>query len=260
MAETRGEELGFWEHLDVLRGDLMRIALVIAVCSVAAFMFKEQLFEILLAPKEPDFVTYRLIDRLSALCGTSMRTGFHVEFINTGLARQFLIHVKAALCAGTLCASPYIIYKLFGFVSPALYSNERHYAVRTVAGGYVMFMVGVAMSYFIIFPVTFQFLGTYQVSADVTNLIDLESYMSTLIMMCLCLGIVCELPVLAWLLSKAGVLSADFMRSYRRHALVAILTVAAIITPTSDVFTLLLVAVPIWLLYEASILLIRKNN
>jgi len=260
MAGTRGEGLSFWDHLDVLRGDLMRIAMVTAVCSVAAFLLKEQLFEILLAPKEPGFITYRLLDRLAAICGTSLHTDFHVELINTGLARQFLIHVKAALCVGTLCASPYIIYKLFGFVSPALYSNERHYAVRTVAGGYVMFMVGVAMSYFIIFPVTFQFLGTYQVSAEVTNMIDLESYMSTLIMMCLCLGIVCELPVLAWLLSKAGVLSAGFMRTYRRHAIVVILTVAAIITPTSDVFTLLLVAAPIWLLYEASILLIRKKN
>jgi twin arginine-targeting protein translocase tatC len=257
MAEPR-EELGFWEHLDVLRGDLVRIALATLLCSVVAFLFKDGLFDVVFAPKSPDFITYRLINRLAAICGAEPLPDFHVKLINTGLAQQFLVHVKTALCAGVLCASPYIIYRLFGFVAPALYARERRYAVRTVIGGYAMFIIGVALSYFVIFPVTFQFLGTYQVSADVTNMIDLESYMSTLIMMCLCLGVVCELPVVAWLLGKAGILTPEFMRRYRRHAIVVILILAAIITPTSDVFTLTLVALPVWLLYEASILLIRK--
>ena len=127
-----------------------------------------------------------------------------------------------------------------------------------ILSGYAMFMLGVAVSYFIVFPVTFQFLGTYQVDADVTNMIDLDSYMSTMAMMCLCMGIVFELPVLAWLFARLGLLSSSFLKTYRRHAIVVILIVAAIITPTSDAFTLMLVAVPIWLLYEVSVLIVGR--
>ena len=121
---------------------------------------------------------------------------FSVRLINTGLAQQFIIHMKTALCAGVLCASPYIIYQLFRFVSPALYDNERRYVTQVVGGGYAMFGLGVLISYFLIFPLTFRFLGTYQVSGDVDNLISLESYISTLVMMCLAMGIVFEIPIL----------------------------------------------------------------
>ena len=166
--------------------------------------------------------------------------------------------MKTAMCFGVLCASPYILYELFRFVSPALYANEKKYSVRVVGWGYTMFLIGVLVSYFLIFPLTFRFLGTYQVAGDVVNMISLQSYIGTLIMMCLALGIVFEMPVLTWLFAKLGFISADFMRLYRRHAIVIILIVAAIITPTSDVFTLLLVSFPMWLLYESSILIIRK--
>ena len=168
--------------------------------------------------------------------------------------------MKTALCAGVLCASPYILYQLFRFASPALYDNERRYAVRMVGGGYAMFSLGVLISYFLIFPLTFRFLGTYQVSGEVDNLIALDSYISTLVMMCLAMGIVFEIPILSWLFAKLGFLSADFMRSYRKHAVVIILIVAAIITPTSDVFTLSLVALPMWVLYEVSILIVKKET
>ena len=168
--------------------------------------------------------------------------------------------MKTALCAGVLCASPYIIYQLFRFVSPALYTNERKYVMRVVGGGYVMFVVGILVSYFLIFPLTFRFLGMYQVSEDVANLITLDSYISTLVLMCLSMGIVFEIPILSWLFAKLGLLSADFMRRYRKHAIVIILVVAAIITPTSDVFTLSLVALPMWLLYEVSIFIDNKTN
>ena len=168
--------------------------------------------------------------------------------------------MKAAFCVGALLASPYILYQLFRFVSPALYSNERRYALRVVVGGYVMFLVGVAISYFLIFPLTFRFLGTYQVSGEVENLIALPSYISTLLTMSLAMGLVFEIPMLAWLFAKLGFLSAPFMRHYRRHAIVLILVVAAIITPTSDVFTLSLVALPMWLLYEASIFIVKRTN
>ena len=167
--------------------------------------------------------------------------------------------MKTALCAGVLCASPYILYQLFRFVSPALYANERKYVVRVVGGGYAMFVFGVLVSYFLIFPLTFRFLGTYQVSGEVANLITLDSYISTLLLMCLSMGIVFEIPILSWLFAKLGFLSADFMRRYRKHAIVIILVVAAIITPTSDVFTLSLVALPMWVLYETSIFIVNES-
>jgi twin arginine-targeting protein translocase tatC len=147
---------------------------------------------------------------------------------------------------------------LFRFVSPALYACERKYAVRIVGGGYAMFLMGVAVSYFLIFPLTFRFLGTYQVSGEVENMIVLQSYISTLVLMCLTMGIVFEIPILSWLFAKLGFLTADFMRRYRKHAIVIILIVAAVITPTSDVFTLSLVTLPMWVLYEASILVVNR--
>ncbi len=201
----------------------------------------------------------RLFNRIAAWAGGETR-GFAMQLINTGLAQQFIIHMKTALCAGVLCASPYILYQLFRFISPALYANERKYVVRVVGGGYAMFVVGVLVSYFLIFPLTFRFLGTYQVSGEVANLITLDSYISTLVLMCLSMGIVFDIPILSWLFAKLGFLSADFMRRYRKHAIVIILVVAAIITPTSDMFTLSLVALPMWLLYEASILLVDRVN
>lgn len=131
--------------------------------------------------------------------------------------------------------------------------------MRVVGGGYAMFVLGVAVSYFLIFPLTFRFLGTYQVSGEVENLISLQSYISTLMTMSLAMGLVFEIPILSWLFAKLGFFSADFMRRYRKHAIVAILVVAAIITPTSDVFTLSLVALPMWLLYEVSIFIVNKT-
>ena len=249
----------FWEHLDVLRVAIVKIVAVAVVFGIAAFFFKEELFSIVLAPKGNDFITYRLLNRMAVWVGGVIEP-FSVRLINTGLAQQFIIHMKTALCAGALCASPYILYQLFRFVSPALYDNERRYVTRVVGGGYAMFGLGVLISYFLIFPLTFRFLGTYQVSGDVDNLISLDSYISTLVMMCLAMGIVFEIPILSWLFAKLGFLSADFMRRYRKHASVIILVVAAIITPTSDVFTLSLVALPMWMLYEISIFIIHKTS
>ena len=254
------QQMSFWEHLDVLRTVLLKILLVTVVCGMAAFLFKGQLFDIVLAPKDSGFITYRWMTSFAELLGEASADVFDVQLINTGLAEQFLIHVKVAMCAGVLCASPYMLYLLFCFVSPALHDNERKYAVAMVGSGYLMFMLGVAVSYFLIFPFTFRFLGTYQVSGEVTNMIALPSYISTMMVMCLTMGIVFEMPVMAWLFGRMGLLSAGFMRRYRRHAVVIILIVAAVITPTSDVFSLLLVSCPIYLLYETSIAVVRIAN
>ena len=256
---SESEKQSFWDHLDILRVSLVKIAAVTAVFAVVAFFFKEARFSVILAPKDADFITYRWLYFFSGWVTDEQAQDFYVKLINTGLAQQFMIHMKVAMCTGVLCASPYILYQLFRFVSPALYANERKYVVRVVGYGYIMFMVGVLISYFLIFPLTFRFLGTYQVSDQVENMISLQSYISTLLMMSLAMGIVFEIPILSWLFAKLGFISADFMRRYRRHAVVIILVVAAIITPTSDVFTLLLVSLPMWLLYEVSILIVKRS-
>lgn len=256
---SESEKQSFWDHLDILRASLVKIAAVTAVFVVVAFFFKEALFSVILAPKDADFITYRWLYFFSGWVTDEQAQDFYVKLINTGLAQQFMIHMKVAMCTGVLCASPYILYQLFRFVFPALYANERKYVVRVVGYGYIMFMVGVLISYFLIFPLTFRFLGTYQVSDQVENMISLQSYISTLLMMSLAMGIVFEIPILSWLFAKLGFISADFMRRYRRHAVVIILVVAAIITPTSDVFTLLLVSLPMWLLYEVSILIVKRS-
>lgn len=255
-SDAQPASMTFWDHLDQLRSVLVKVIVVAVSFGIVAFLFKEELFNIVLAPKDNDFVTYSLLRRIS----DGAMTDFSVSLINTGLAEQFIIHMKTALCAGVLCASPYILYQLFRFVSPALYQNEKQYARKLVFSGYAMFVIGVLVSYFLIFPLTFRFLGTYQVADDVTNLISLESYMSTLILMSLSMGIVFEMPIIIWLFGKMGIITPDFLRKYRKHAIVIILIVAAIITPTSDIFTLLLVSLPMWLLYEFGIFLIRNKS
>lgn len=240
----------FWEHLDVLRGVLLRSLAVVALLAVVAFCFKETLFAVVLAPRSSDFITFRML-------GTEP---FAVSLMNTGLTEQFMIHMKVAAYAGLLFASPYIIYELFRFVSPALYRVERKRTVQVVGASVTMFLLGTLVNYFLIFPLTVRFLGTYQVSADVTNMLTLQSYMDTLIGMSLVMGVVFELPVVSWMLSRFGILDGKVMRQYRRHAVVAILAVSAIITPTADAFTMLIVALPIWLLYEVSILIVRKGH
>ena len=240
----------FWDHLDELRSVIIRTVVVTVVAAAVAFCLKEQLFEIVLAPRTSDFITYRLM-------GVEP---FSIHLMNTGLTEQFMIHLKTAMYAGVLVALPYIIYLLFRFVSPALYDNERKYATLLCTSGYLMFMLGTLLNYFLIFPLTVKFLGTYQVSPDVANMLTLQSYMDTMLMMNLVMGIVFELPVVSWILARMGLVNAQMMRSMRRHAVVAILVIAAIITPTTDAFTLFIVALPIWLLYELSILIVRSSN
>ena len=242
--------LTFWDHLDELRAVLIRILVITAIAAVASFCLKEELFAVVLAPRSSDFITYRVMG-VEPFC---------INLMNTGLTEQFMIHLRTALYAGVLAALPYILYQLFRFVSPALYDHERRYATLLVGSGYMMFMMGTLLNYLLIFPLTVKFLGTYQVSPDVANMLTIQSYIDTLLMMNFVMGIVFELPVVFWLLGKMGLVTAQIMSQWRRHAVVVILIVAAIITPTTDAFTLFLVALPIWLLYEMSIWIVRITN
>ncbi len=260
MSGTNDEKrVTFWDHLDEMRGYILKAIIVVITFGIVAFLFKEQLFDIILAPKRWDFVTFRLFNEINSWVAPADVTSniFNVKLINTGLADQFMIHMKMAIFVGALCASPYILYLLFSFISPALYEKERRYAFRVTTSGYLMFITGVALAYFLIFPLTFRFLGTYQVSDAVENTITLQSYINTLMMLCLVMGIVFEIPVLSWIMAKLGLINSSVMVKFRRHAIVAVLIISAIITPTSDIFTLMLVAMPIWLLYEASILIVK---
>lgn len=245
MDDSNG--LTFWEHLDVLRGSIIKMLIASALAGIAAFCLKDELFAIVLAPCDSSFFAYRMLQT----------EPFSIHLINTGLTEQFMIHVKVALVAGMLCASPYLLYVLFRFISPALYANERRYSVRITVSAYLMFLMGVAVNYAVIFPLTVRFLGTYRVSAAIDNMLTLSSYTDTLLMMSLAFGIVFEIPVVCWLLARFGMLRAEWMRRFRRHAIVVILIISAVITPTSDIFTLLIVSLPIWLLYESSILIVK---
>ncbi len=245
--------MDFWDHLEELRSCLLKALAAVVLCAVAAFCCKELLFAIVMAPSRSDFVTYRLFTRL-----TGVSSEFHIDLFNPELAQQFLVHMRVALWMGLLVVSPYVLYLLFHFVAPGLYAHERRYAVSAVGSGYLMFLMGVALNYFIIFPLTFRFLGTYQVSPDVPNRIALTSYVGMLLMLCLVMGVMFELPVLSWLLAKVGVLKADFMTRYRKHAIVVIVILAAVITPTGDAITMSVVALPIYLLYEVSVLVVKR--
>ena len=246
--------MDFWDHLDELRASLIKALAAVAICAVAAFCCKDWIFAIVMAPSQPQFVTYRLFQRI-----TGHATPFQVSLFNPDLAQQFLVHMRVALWVGLLVVSPYLLYLLFHFIAPGLYAHEQRYAIRAVASGYVMFLMGVALNYFLIFPLTFRFLGTYQVSPQVPNQIALTSYIDMLLMLCFLMGVVFELPVLCWLLAKIGALKPEYMTRYRRHAIVVILIVAAVITPSGDALTLTLVALPIYLLYELSILVVRHT-
>lgn len=253
MSKNPEPQLDFWGHLDVLRVCLLRILVVASLCSIVAFVFKDHLFSIILAPKSSDFISYKLLDFASVPVEK-----FDASLINTGLSRQFVIHMKVAFYAGLILVSPYALYVLFGFVSPALYDNEKRYVRRAVTVGYAMFLLGLAAGYFLVFPLTFRFLSNYSISGEIANLISIDSYVDSLILLCLAMGLFFELPILCVLLAKMGMLDACSMREKRKYAVVLILVVAAIITPTSDVFTLMVVALPVYLLYELSILLVSR--
>ena len=256
------KELTFWDHLDEFKKVLFRILIVVVLFAIVAFVCKETLFSIVLAPHRSDFVLYRLFALLaSELSMPSLYPReFHVDLISVQLTSQFIIHTTAAIYAGVLLASPYIIYQLFRFISPALYDNERKYSFRVIAYSFILFFTGVLLNYFLIFPLSFRFLASHQVTEEVTNMITLASYMDTLVMLSLMMGIMFELPIISWLLAKLGILTDKYMKTYRKHAVIAILVIAAVITPSGDIFTLLIVSFPIYLLYELSISIVRRTQ
>ncbi len=257
MAAER--EMTFWEHIDELRGILWRALVVVLVGMVVAFLAKDFVFgTLILAPLRDDFILYRGLAWLLTRLGLEAPAAFSMELINIDLAAQFFIHLKISFWAGFIVTIPYLLYLLWGFVAPALYDSEKHAVRGAFLFGGGMFLVGLLMAYLLIFPLTLRFLGTYQVSASVANQISLQSYIAMFIRLCLMMGLVFEMPTLAAVLSRIGLLTRDWMKKYRKHAVIVLLVLAAIITPTGDAFTLFLVGIPMYLLYELSIYFCKK--
>ena len=242
----------------MLRQMLFRIIAVVTVFAIAVFCFKDWTFRILMAPSQWDFITYRYIEKLLHWLGSNFTFDeYHVNLIATELSSQFMTHVSTALYLGLLIASPYILVELFRFITPALYENEKKYSVRIAIAMYLLFVIGVLMSYFILFPISFRFLGTYSVSDMVESNITLHSYISTFTTLTLIMGLVFQLPVIAFFLGKIGAVKSDLLKRYRKHAFVVIMVVAAIITPP-DLMTLVLVTIPLYLLFEISIGILKR--
>ena len=260
QQQKQNELLTFGGHLEVFRQMVFRILGVVVIIAVVVFCMKDTTWRLLLAPSEWDFCTYRWIERLAGMMGMDFRfEEFHVQMIATDLSSQFMTHITTAVYLGLLGASPYILLELLRFISPALYDNERKYSVQVAVVIYALFIIGVLMSYFVLFPISFRFLGTYSVSARVVSNITLDSYVTTFVTLTLLMGVVFQLPVIAFFLGKMGFITAEMLAEYRKHALIVIMLVAAIITPP-DLMTLVLVTVPLYLLYEVSICILKVQG
>jgi sec-independent protein translocase protein TatC len=255
--------MSFWEHLDELRGVIIRIVAVMAVLVVAAFCFMPTIFDnIVLAPCKPTFPFYRLLDYVAAysIPGLDLSAeAFKLKLVSLELTSQFLIHVSASCWTALVVGFPIIIYFMWSFIAPGLYDHEKQGIHRAFFFGCVMFYLGVAVGYFVVFPLALRFLATYSLSSNITPMISLNSYMDNFYMLILLMGAVFELPLLSWLLGKMGVITRKFFSKYRRHAIVALLITAGLITPTGDPFTLMVVFIPIYALWEFSAILVPKS-
>ena len=262
-------EMSFLEHLEVFRWHLIRAIFAVLCFSILAFVFKNILFDsILLGPKKPDFPTYKLLCYLSQQLGMgdSLCMGelpFRLQ--NISMSGQFSIHVMTSIVAGFVIACPYVFWEMWRFIAPALHKKENRFAKGMVFFSSLLFLLGVLFGYYVVAPLSVHFLGAYQVSQEVPNNIDLGSFISTVTTICFVNGVVFELPILVYFLTKIGLITPVFMRTYRKHALVMTLIFSSIITPP-DVTSQILVALPLMLLYEISIrisariLKQKKNN
>jgi sec-independent protein translocase protein TatC len=254
----KGEkEMSFLEHLEELRWHIIRSILAIVVFMIIAFIFKSFIFDsIILAPKNPAFFTNRMLCHLGDLLNTTALciNTKPLNLININMSGQLTTHFAVAMVAGLILAFPIVLWEFWQFFRPALKVNEAKYAKGAVFAASILFFIGVLFGYFMLAPLSLHFLSSYEISAEVTNQINIRSYISTLTSVCLATGLVFELPIIAFFLTKIGLITPTFMRKYRKHAIVVIFIIAAIITPP-DVFSQTLVAIPLLILYEVSILI-----
>jgi sec-independent protein translocase protein TatC len=251
------KEMSFLDHLEDLRSTLLRCIIAVAVFAIAAFIYMDKIFKyVLIAPAKPEFWTYRFLCRLSDVTCVD-KLDFALQ--NRTLTGQFSMHIIAAIIIGFIVSAPFIFWQLWKFISPALHPGEKRTAGRAVIFVSFLFFTGVLFGYYLLAPLSINFLANYQIFTDdviqIHNDFDITDYISTLCMMVLSGGIAFQLPVAIYILSSLGIVGPSLLRNYRRHAIIIIMIAAAILTPSPDIFSQLIVALPMILLYEISILL-----
>jgi len=252
--------MSFWEHLEELRWHIIRSVIAILLLGIIAFLNREIIFDkIILAPKDSDFITNRLLCQLSDYLGVTALCldNLSLSVVNLKMSGQFMTHLYISIVAGIIVGFPYLLWEIWRFIQPALKNKEKKYSGGAVVVCSLLFLVGVMFSYFLIVPLTLHFLGTYQVSDIVENNIALNSYISTVVSVSFAVGLVFELPVFVYFLTSVGVLTPAFMKKNRKYMLVIILVLSAIITPP-DIFSQIMVCIPLMILYEFSIWISKK--
>jgi sec-independent protein translocase protein TatC len=255
-------EMSFLEHLEELRWHLMRSVIAIGVFFVTAFVNKEIVFDkLVFGPMRLDFLTYDMLCRLSYKMGLVDRLCLEAipfTVINLEMAGQFLLHIKVSFVLGLVLAFPYIFWEFWRFISPGLHKKERKYARGIVFYCSMLFFMGVSFGYLVLTPFSINFLGSYQVTPDIVNTISISSYTSLLIMFTLFTGIIFELPIVVYILSKVGIVTPSLMKSYRKHSIITILILSAVITPP-DWISQVMISLPLFILYEVSIFISART-
>ena len=257
------DEMSFWDHLDELRANLIRIILALVILTVVGLIIIPKVFDsIILAPKSSDFITYRFFEKIGEyipFLPDFSGDSFSVTMLNINMTTQFMTYISSSFAFAVLFSLPYLFYEIWRFVSPALYENETKNIKKAFTFGGVMFIIGCLVGYFIVFPLIFRFLITFELSSQIENMISLDSYMSNFYTLILIMGVVFELPLVFWLLSSMGLIYRSFFRKYRRHAVVGSLVLAAAITPSGDPFSLFVVTLPLYMLWEISAFVVKKD-
>lgn len=262
MAEE--QNLTFWDHLEDLRWMLIRTIAAVFVFAIVGFIAMPYLYEeYVMGPTTSDFFLYKylcIITTRIPFIPDFCDDNFNVEIVNINLASQFFRHMTTSFWFALIMTFPYLAYEIWKFINPALYANEKSKVRTAFIFGTGMFFLGCILGYTVIFPVTFRFLSTYQLSPDIKNQISLDSYMDNFLMLIFIMGVMFELPLASWLASKLGLLTRAFFRKYRRHAVIVLLFVSALITPSGDPFTLMIVFFPLYILYELSYFLVEPEQ
>lgn len=253
--------MSFWDHLEDFRWTLLRSVIALFVFTIVSFAIMPYVYDSwIMAPTRPDFFLYRYLCYLTSsfpfvpdFCNDT----FYVKVININLASQFFRHMTTSFWMALILTFPYLVFEIWKFVSPALYENEKKNMRWVFLFGTIMFFLGCALGYTLVFPITLRFLAGYQLSEMIENNISLDSYMDNFLMLIFIMGVVFELPLVSWFLSQLGFLNRSFFSKYRRHAIVALLVAAAFITPSGDPFTLAVVFFPLYVLYELSAFFVK---
>jgi sec-independent protein translocase protein TatC len=256
-GQTMEAEMSFFDHLEALRWHLVRAAIAIVIFTIGAFYFYDFIFDtIIMGPSKPSFWTYRMLCKLGDYLH---RDGFciskiNISLLNTEMAGQFTLQINSALLIGITAGFPYLLWELWRFIRPALHEKERKAASGFVIYATFLFILGVLFGYYVITPESINFLSGYTISDKIENKFTVDSYLSSVATLTLATGVVFELPILVYVLSSLGILTAKFMRETRRYAVVIILIIAAVVTPTPDMLTMTIVSIPLFILYEIGIL------